>query len=153
MKHLLRGMATTLVFLAILLVSAGHLGYWQAWAYALISTIMNLCTRLIMRKAPDVAKERAKPGEGAKEWDKALLGLGFLLTLITLIVAGLDSGRFHWQPQLSLGWSVAGLALTAAGMVIFLLAMRENRFFSAVIRIQTDRGRGGAKKKERACQV
>lgn len=69
-----------------------------------------------------------------------LLGLGFLLTLVTLVLAGLDSGRFHWLPQLSSGWSAVGVALTTAGMVIFLLAMKENRYFSAVVRIQTDRG-------------
>jgi hypothetical protein len=60
------------VFLAILLVSAGRLSYWQAWEYAAIGTVMNLCTRLILRGAPDVAKERARPGEGAKGWYKAL---------------------------------------------------------------------------------
>lgn len=140
MKHLLISFVTTLVFLTILLVSAGRLGYWQAWVYAVISTLMNLCTRLILRSAPDVAKERAKPGEGAKGWDKSLLGFGFLLNLVTLVVAGLDSGRFHWMPHLSRGWSIVGIALTTAGMVIFLLALKENRYFSAVVRIQTDRG-------------
>jgi len=37
-------------------------------------------------------------------------------------------------------WFIAGMALAAAGTVIFLLAMKENRFFSAVVRVQTDRG-------------
>ena len=140
MKQLLASLAATLVFLAILLVSAGRLDYWQAWAYAATGTVMNVCTRLVLRNAPDVAKERAKPGKGAKGWDKALLGLGLLLNMVTLVVAGLDSGRFHWPPQLSLSWFIAGVLLTTAGMVIFLLAMKENRFFSAVVRIQTDRG-------------
>ena len=140
MKQFIISSITTVVFLVILLVSAGRLDYWQAWEYAAISTIMNLCTRLILRNAPDVAKERAKPGEGAKGWDKALLGFGFLLNVATLVVAGLDSGRFHWLPQWSLGWFIVGMALTTAGMGIFLLALKENRYFSAVVRIQTDRG-------------
>jgi protein-S-isoprenylcysteine O-methyltransferase Ste14 len=140
MKQLFISLATTLVLLAMLLISAGRPDYWQAWAYAAIGTVMNLCTRLVLRNAPDVARERAKPGAGAKAWDKALLGVQFLLTLATLVVAGLDSGRFHWRPQLSWGWSVAGTALAMAGMAIFLRAMKENRFFSAVVRIQTDRG-------------
>jgi hypothetical protein len=66
MKRSFAGFAITIVLLAILLISAGRLDYWQAWAYGVISTIMNLCTRLILRNAPDVAKERAKPGEDAK---------------------------------------------------------------------------------------
>jgi protein-S-isoprenylcysteine O-methyltransferase Ste14 len=101
---------------------------------------MNLCTRLVLRKAPEVALERAKPGHGAKGWDKALLAFGLLLNLVTLVVAGLDSGRFHWVPQLARGWSIVGIVLTTVGTGIFLWAMKENRFFSAVVRIQTERG-------------
>ncbi len=140
MKQLIMSSTTTIVFVAILLVSAGRLGYWQAWEYAAISTVMNVCTRLILRNAPELSKERTRPGEGAKGWDKALLGVGFLLTLVTLVVAGLDSGRFHWVPRLSWGWSIAGIVLTTTGVAIFLLALKENRFFSAVVRIQADRG-------------
>jgi len=140
MKRFFISLITTAIFLAILLISAGRFDYWQAWAYGAISTILNLCTRLILRHAPDVAKERAKPGEGARGWDKVLLGVGFLLTLITLVVAGLDSGRFHLWPQPSWDWFLMGVALTTTGSVLFLLALKENRFFSAVVRIQTERG-------------
>jgi protein-S-isoprenylcysteine O-methyltransferase Ste14 len=140
MKQLLVSLVTTLVFLAILLVSAGDIGYWQAWLYAAVSTVMNLCTRLVLRNTPDVAQERAKAGQGAKGWDKALLALGLQLTVVTLVVAGLDSGRFHWAPRIPWMCSLLGAALSIAGMTLFLLAMKENRFFSAVVRIQTDRG-------------
>jgi protein-S-isoprenylcysteine O-methyltransferase Ste14 len=54
------------------------------------------------------------------------------------IVAGLDA-RF--------GWSGASLAQQAAGLLAFLAgtgfavwAMASNRFFSELVRIQTDRG-------------
>lgn len=140
MKQLVASTLTTLVFLGILLVSAGRLDYWQAWLYASVSMLANLCTRLVLRKTPEVARERAKPGEGAKRWDKTLLALGLVLNLVTLVVAGLDSGRWHWAPQLSRGWSIAGIVLTLLGSGTFLWAMKENRFFSAVVRIQTDRG-------------
>jgi protein-S-isoprenylcysteine O-methyltransferase Ste14 len=139
MKQFSISFATITVLLAILFISAGRLDYWQAWEYGAISAVMSLCTRLILRNAPDVAKERAKPGASAKGWDKVLLGVGFLLTLVTLVVAGLDSGRIHWLPQLSCGWSPVGVALTMVGSAIFLLALKENRYFSAVVRIQTDR--------------
>lgn len=139
-KPLILGAVPTLVFLAILLLCAGRLEYWQAWAYAAIGTGINLCTRLVLRNAPETARERAMPGKGAKGWDKALLGLGLLLTLVTLVVAGLDSGRFHWTPRLSWPWAAGGAGLTVAGAAVFLSAMKENRFFSAVVRIQADRG-------------
>jgi protein-S-isoprenylcysteine O-methyltransferase Ste14 len=140
MKSFLPAILSNLVFLAILLVSAGRLTYWSAWVYAAIGLGMNVLMRLILRKDPDLVKERTKPGPGAKAWDKKLLGLGLLLTLAMLVVAGLDAGRFHWKPQLTWPWSAAGVLLNLTGMGIFLLALRENRFFSAVVRVQSDRG-------------
>ncbi len=125
---------------SILLLSAGTLSYWPAWVYAAMGVVMNVLTRLILRSDADLAKERERPGPGAKAWDKQLLGLGLLLTLAMLVVAGLDAGRFKWSPRLTWPWSVAGIILSGVGMGIFLLALKENRYFSAVVRIQSDRG-------------
>ena len=138
-KRLLVSFAATVFFLAVLLISAGRLSYWQGWVYGAIGLLMSFATQLILRNNPDLAKERSKPGAGAKAWDKKLLGLGLLLTLATLVIAGLDSGRYHWSPKLSWIWCVPGLVLNLTGMSIFLLALRENQFFSAVVRIQNDR--------------
>jgi protein-S-isoprenylcysteine O-methyltransferase Ste14 len=138
-KRLLISLATITIFLAVLLVAAGHLSYWQGWIYAAISLLTSLGTQLILRDNPDLLKERSRPGAGAKVWDKKLLGFGLILTLTTLIIAGLDSGRYHWSPILSWIWFAPGLVLNVIGMSIFLLALRENRFFSAVVRIQSDR--------------
>ena len=138
-KRLLISIATVVFFLAVLLVSAGHISYWQGWVYAATSLLMSFATQLILHDNPDLAKERSKPGAGAKAWDKGLLGLGLLLTLTTLVIAGLDSGRYHWSPNLSWTWFIPGLVLNLTGMSVFLLALKENRFFSAVVRIQNDR--------------
>lgn len=140
MKQILISLVATFFFLGVLLVSAGRLTYWPAWVYASVSVLMNVLTRLLLRGRPDLAKERAKPGKDAKAWDKAILAQGLVLTIVTLIVAGLDSGRFHWSPRLSWGWAVGGLGLNLLGMMIFLLAMKENRFFSSVVRVQAERG-------------
>jgi hypothetical protein len=45
-------------------------------------------------------------------------------------------GAVAWDKQLL----ALGALLMLAGTSVFLLAMRENRFFSAVVRVQTDRG-------------
>lgn len=140
MRRVLANLAATIFFLAVLLISAGRLNYWQAWLYAAMSLLMNFATLLILRHNPDLAKERSKPGAGTKAWDKRLLGLGLLLTLTLLAIAGLDSGRYHWHPKLSWRWSIFGIILNATGMIVLLLALKENRFFSTVVRIQNDRG-------------
>jgi protein-S-isoprenylcysteine O-methyltransferase Ste14 len=139
-RPFLAGIATNLAFLTILLVSAGRLNYWPAWLYVAIGIAMIVLMQSILRADPNLVKERARPGPGAKAWDKNLLGLGFVLTLATLVIAGLDAGRYHWSPRLTWPWLLAGLLLNVVGVGIFLIALRENRFFSAVVRIQSDRG-------------
>lgn len=140
MRSYLPALLGNLVFLAVLLASAGTPSYGPAWVYAGTGLLLTILTRVILRKDPELAAERARPGPGAKDWDKKLLGLGLLLTLAMLVTAGLDAGRYRWAPRLTWPWSVAGLVLSLAGMGLFLLALKENRFFSAVVRIQTDRG-------------
>lgn len=128
----------TLVFVAVVLVSAGRLTVWQAWVYAGISLALNLGQRMVLRGNPELAKERARPGSDAQPWDRALLGIGLLLTLATLVTAGLQL-RYLGGPSLSIAWFVVGVLLSLVGAILFLWALRENTFFSAVVRIQTDR--------------
>lgn len=139
MKTLLPAVISNLLFGAILLGCAGDLAYWPAWVYVGTGLMMAVLTRRVLRGSPDLERERHKPGPGAKAWDKKLLGLGFLATLALLVVAGLDT-RFGWEPRLAWPWAAAGLALVLAGMGLFLAALKENRFFSSVVRIQSERG-------------
>lgn len=137
-RPFLMSLAATLVFVTIVLVSAGRFTVWQARVYAGISLALNLGQRMILRANPELAKERAKPGSDARPWDKALLGLGLLLTLAMLVTAGLQLRRLG-GPSLSITWFIVGFVLNLAGAFLFLWALRENRFFTAVVRIQTDR--------------
>ena len=136
-RQFLISFAATLVFVAIVLVSAGRLTVWQAWVYAGISLALNLGQRAILRKNPALARERATPARGAR-WDKVLLGVGLLLNVAMLVTAGLQL-RHAASPSLSTAWFVAGVALSLAGGLVFSWALRENSFFSAVVRIHNDR--------------
>lgn len=140
MKAYLSTLVINLFFLAILLLSAGRLSYWPAWVYVAMGVLMSVATRFVLRDNPELADERGKPKSDAKTWDKKLLALGFVLTLAMLVVAGLDAGRFHLRPVLTWPFFAFGLALNLVGMGIFLRALKENRFFSSVVRIQSDRG-------------
>jgi protein-S-isoprenylcysteine O-methyltransferase Ste14 len=63
------------------------------------------------------------------------LSVGFPL----VIVAGLDH-RFGWSPAFPLWLVVFGFVLILLGYAFAAWALAENRFFSSVVRIQTDRG-------------
>ena len=93
-----------------------------------------------MRLDDELMKERSKPGEGVKKWDKVILGLSFVATIGMYIVAGFDTGRYHWSPQFHWSLYVFGIVMTITGQLLFLIAQKQNKFFSSTVRIQTDRG-------------
>ena len=130
----------TLLFFALIFLSAGRFIYWQGLVYLGIGLFMSLLNFTALRPDADLLKERAKPGEGVKNWDKWILGLSFLSTIGMYIVAGLDSGRFHWSPDVHWSLYIPGILLTISGQLLFLIAQKQNRFFSSTVRIQTDRG-------------
>jgi protein-S-isoprenylcysteine O-methyltransferase Ste14 len=60
--------------------------------------------------------------------------------LVHFIVAGLDRGRLHLSDDVPAWLEAVALAVLAATYVLVLRAMRVNRFFSSIVRIQSDRG-------------
>lgn len=119
---------------------AGRLDLWPGYAYVVFLLAGGLSANWLMRTAsPELLKERATMHAGTKKWDIPLvfwIALGG--PLCTCVIAGLDA-RFHGAPAVS--WTVLpGYLLAVAGVWIMLAAMAVNRFFSTVVRIQTDRG-------------
>jgi protein-S-isoprenylcysteine O-methyltransferase Ste14 len=55
------------------------------------------------------------------------------------LVAGLDA-LFGWSPPFSLPVKILALLIILAGYTLGSYALIENRFFSGMVRIQTDRG-------------
>jgi len=129
-----------LLFFAVIFISAGRLIYWQGLVYVVIGLFMYILSFTALRVDADLMEERSKPGEGAKQWDKVILGLSFLATISMYIIAGLDSGRYHWSPDFHWSLFVLGILLTIIGQLFFLIAQKQNKFFSSTVRIQTDRG-------------
>jgi protein-S-isoprenylcysteine O-methyltransferase Ste14 len=138
-SYLIRHFFGTFIFFAIIFVSAGRIDYPQGLIYVSVGLIMAILNYTVLRIDSELLKERSKPGEGTKTWDKAILGLSFLVTISMYIIAGLDSGRFHWSPDFHWSICLLGIILTATGQLLFLIAQKQNRFFSSTVRIQTER--------------
>ncbi len=116
--------------------------WWEAWAYAIISILGFVISRVLARRRhPDVITERAhhRQHENVKPWDRRLTDWIMLFGVAILLLAGLDE-RFGWSP--AFGWPVKILALTLllAGYALSAYALIENRFFSSEVRIQAERG-------------
>jgi len=127
----------------ILLGCGGHLGWWQAWVYGFLIMVAGIGGRIwAERQHPGMLAERVnfEKVQEAKPWDKVLAPLMVVsLFYPPVIVAGLDH-RFGWSPVFPTWLTLLGLVLIAAGFAFATWAFVENRFFSSVVRIQTDRG-------------
>ncbi len=139
-------MVVTYLFVPLLLfVSAWTLAWWQAWVFALVMFLAGMIARVwAERRHPGLLAERAAgfegPPAGVKPWDRVLAPLMALsLSFPLVIVAGLDH-HFGWSPAFPVWLNILGLLLMAGGYAFGVWATIENRFFSSVVRIQTERG-------------
>ena len=140
-KRFVQLVVSFLVMGACLFLSAGRLGWWNAWVFLGLSVAMIIGTgTLLMRKDPELIAERASFNKGAKRWDKFLAGtMGLFGPMAIWITAGLDT-RNRWSKPVPGFGEAAGVALMVAGSVLVSWAMLSNRFFSPLVRIQKERG-------------
>ncbi|MEO6213797.1 MAG: isoprenylcysteine carboxylmethyltransferase family protein [Vicinamibacterales bacterium] len=104
------------------------------WAYFVVFATVGLYGILSMDQ--DLIKERfTPPSSGA---DRLSLRWVRIIAAIHILVGLLDS-RFEWT-TVSAAARVIGLAGFALGFLLVVQSIRSNRFFSAVVRIQDDRG-------------
>jgi len=119
-----------------------HWYWWEAWVYAIICILGYAISRMLAaRRHPDLIAERVRMmhHENDKPWDRfliPLIGLGFGSLLL---VAGLDA-LFGWSPPFIVPVKILSLVIILAGNVFGSYALLENRFFSFIVRIQTERG-------------
>jgi protein-S-isoprenylcysteine O-methyltransferase Ste14 len=128
--------AAFIVGLAVaLFASAGTVWILGFWVY--IAIFIALMVAAFAGLDPDLLRERMRPG-GQKPPAPLWLFSGVLF--LHWIIAGLDRGRLHESDTVPLWLQAAGFVVLTSGEVLCFWAMRENRFFSSVIRIQSDRG-------------
>ncbi len=87
---------------------------------------------------PGLLKERIRPGPGGR--DGRVLIVLKLLAWASFIFAALDVGRLHLSDTVPLGVQIVGLVGFASGLALAIWAMTVNRFFSSVVRLQSERG-------------
>lgn len=124
------------------LIISGQWSWWQAWAYALVSILAFVVSRIIVNRVhPDLIQERARflNAKDTKSWDKLLAPLLGLGTILILVVAGLDK-YYDWTSASSLTINLIALFGIIFGYSFSSWALVENRFFSGTVRIQTERG-------------
>jgi protein-S-isoprenylcysteine O-methyltransferase Ste14 len=141
-KRLVQIGLLVLIQAVLLFLSAGQLGWGAAWVYILLYIVFISLNGMILfprQESREMIEERAQVKEGSKRWDKVMGLVMALFGPAILVVAGLDE-RFGWTGGLALWIRLVGTVVLAASYGLFAWAMASNKFFSAVVRIQKDRG-------------
>lgn len=143
-RRIIQVFITLIIQIGLTLLSAGKLNWPIIWILLAVYMVILAINFLVMRKDPELIAERATPKENVKQWDKTITGVTAPVTLILLLICGLDE-RFSWSPDFSFWLQITGLVFIAAGQLIFTWSMSANRFFSTLVRLQDERGHQVAK--------
>jgi protein-S-isoprenylcysteine O-methyltransferase Ste14 len=140
-----RGMAKSarirmvLILTGLLFISYGGVDWRAAWVFLASTTLFFLVfKRYLLTRDPELVRRRETIQAGTKRWDKVWLGFYGVTFSLTLIIAGLDAGRFHWSTVPLFGMA-AGFTGYALSLVATAWIMMSNTHFEGSVRIQTDR--------------
>lgn len=133
---LLRWVLFTAAALALLMLLAGRIDDPMLWAYGMVLSGITLAA--IRTMDPDLLRERRSPAPGGI--DRRRGPVISALFLLQLVGGALDAGRLHWSPAMPLSARLAGLGVFAAAMALVVRSAAVNRYFSPVVRIQSERG-------------
>lgn len=135
-KAFKRWSLATIMIAAVVFLLAGT---WRdPWLWAYVGVWSVSAAYGLLRLDEDLAKERFRPPTAGA--DKIAVRIIRVVALSHIIVGALDTGRWHLTTSVSSGTRAFAMAGMAAGVCMFYRAMHENRFFSAVVRVQEERG-------------
>ena len=123
----------------VLFAGAGALGWLWGWVYLGLYLLGIVASAILMRERRETIAERSR-AKGMKDWDKAVGGLWGLCYFIAIpLIGGLDT-RLGWTAEFAIAWHAVGIGLFVAGFALTSWSMRENAYFSTVVRVQEERG-------------
>ena len=119
-----------------LFLSAGSLGFWQAWAFLAAWTLsVVLITAYLVRFDTKLLASRVQAGPVAEtqKTQQVIQSIAGLLFIALFIVPGLDY-RFQWSAMPSVVSLVAD-GFVVLGFFIVFLVFKENTYTSATIEV------------------
>ncbi|MDR1356941.1 MAG: isoprenylcysteine carboxylmethyltransferase family protein [Tannerellaceae bacterium] len=138
-KAIIKNLFAYLVAVAVFLLCSGEifaLRGFTCYGLMIVGAIIN--NLFLIRNNPEVLNFRADDGSNTKIWDKKLIGLYFLMSIIVIpAVSGFDI-RFEWS-NLNIYFIIPGILLYLMSLGISTFAMVTNKYFEGTVRIQTER--------------
>jgi protein-S-isoprenylcysteine O-methyltransferase Ste14 len=139
-RWLIRETLGNLILILVLFGIVGRWDWWNGWALSAIYILWSLGAAIfILPVNPQMLAERARPQKGGKKWDLAMVGIMGVFLLMTYVVACLDV-RNGWATPFPLWAQIAGGVVAVFSYdVLVVWSMVANAYFTAIIRIQTER--------------
>jgi len=135
MQRVIRLIVITAALAAVLFALAGT---WRdPWLWAYIVVFATVAVAAMLSISDDLARERFRPPQPGA--DRVALRFVRLVAVAHLVVGVLDASRFHWTSMPS-ALRVIGLVGFGLSFALIVRAMASNPFFSAVVRVQNERG-------------
>jgi protein-S-isoprenylcysteine O-methyltransferase Ste14 len=108
------------------------------WLWAYVGACAATTFYALRGMDEDLARERFHPPNSGA--DAVALHFVRVAALAHFVVGVLDSSRWHLTSAVPSPLRALALAAMTGGLTMFYRAMHENHFFSAVVRVQTERG-------------
>src|SRR5262245_7100806 len=134
-KKLARWVLFNLLFCGGLIALSGEWTSPLLWTY--LAGVSAVFLYALTSIDEDLAKERFHPPQ--RSADATALHWIRATAIATLLATPLDR-RFHWSTPVPDALRIVGMIGSLVAFLFIFRAMLTNRFFSAVIRIQDDRG-------------
>lgn len=133
-KALVRLVAAFVILLAILLLPAGTVAYWEAWAYlSVLFVAVTLVLFYLLVNDPDLLERRMRTKEKSAE-QTLIVKLGSVCYVLAFLVPGLD--RRLGLSHVPVAAVVMADVLVLLGYGLFILVLRENRYASRVVEVE-----------------
>ncbi len=134
--------APAVIFGTLLLIPAGTLNWWRAWAFIVVVLACNAVTIFgIFSSNEELLNERYKPGiqKGQPLADKVVLNVFVICFFLVIAMIPIDVFRLHLMAAPAPIVSLFGLLLFIAGWLLIAMAFRENSFAAPVVKLQEER--------------
>lgn len=131
---LVRFVPSVVMLLALILLPAGTLAYWEAWAYlAVLFAPVTLVLAWLLRNDPALLERRMRMKE--KEAEQGLvIRLAWACLLLAILLPGLDH-RLGWS-RVPIAAVVVADILVLLGYALIFLVFRENSYASRIIEVE-----------------
>jgi protein-S-isoprenylcysteine O-methyltransferase Ste14 len=132
-KKALFGLAQLVIVLGILLfVSAGSVGFWEAWVFLFVFSIAVLAITLYDMKLIE-GRLKAGPSAEKERKQKIIQTFASLFFILLIVVPALDH-RFHWS-NVPIHFVLVGDIFVLMGLLIVFLVFKENSYAAGVIEV------------------